>query len=89
MKHFLLGGALGALAGFSLAAGLIHPAPVAASEPYGGCKEAIDYPGTKGARECGWKRMPHSQQRVGHKRCWWLVGSTTYVSCRDGFQTTS
>jgi len=59
------------------------------AEPYGGCKEAADYPGTKGARDCGWTRMPRSQQRVGHKACWWLVGPTTYVSCRDGYRTTS
>jgi len=57
MKHFLLGGALGALAGFSLAAGLIHPAPAPADtaswvQPYGGCKEAGLYPDSVGAKEC-------------------------------------
>jgi len=91
VKGLALGASLGTLVGFALAAGLIQPVqPVATHrEPYGGCKEAIDYPGTQGSRECGWKRMPHSQKRVGHRACWWLVGDTTYVSCPDGFQTTS
>jgi len=59
MKHFLLGGALGALAGFSLAAGILYPAPAPAPadtaswvQPYGGCKEAADYPDSVGAKEC-------------------------------------
>ena len=56
MKRVLLGAALGSLAGFAVAAGSIHPAPapapVAWQEPYGGCKEAADYPGTPGWQEC-------------------------------------
>ena len=59
------------------------------AEPYGGCKEAVDYPGTQGARDCGWTPMPGSQLRLGHAGCWWLVGPTTYVSCPDGYRTTS
>lgn len=82
----LLGALVAMIVGFGGPAGFLN-LPV--TEPYGGCDEAHLYPSTKGAAECGWTRMPHSRQRVGHAPCWWLVGDTTYVSCRDGFETTS
>jgi hypothetical protein len=84
----LLGLLLATVVGFGGPAGYLN-LPVHVPEPYGGCKEAADYPGTQGAADCGWTRMPRSQQRVGHEACWWLVGLTTYVSCPDGYRTTS
>lgn len=81
----LLGLLVATVVGFGGPAGYLN-LPV---EPYGGCDEAYLYPDSQGARDCGWTPMPHSQQRVGHKACSWLVGPTTYVSCPDGYRTTS
>lgn len=84
----LLGLLLATVVGFGGPAGFLNlPVHV---PPYGGCKEAVNYPGTPGARDCGWVRMPHpAEKEIGHSPCWMLVGDTTLVSCRDGHMEVS